>query len=199
MPLSRLVAAALAALLVPAALAGPAVEAPSGNQLVVKLSQGFGGIAGDHWMTVEIFGDGRVLVQRPAFSPLRQKAEIHISRAEVVALLETMADEGVFEFDEAAVKAQVAGIRKQRIATAHRDGRMAFVMTAGDPDPVILEVHASSLVPEGGGPVQTNVTRVVRYRSVSVDARQFPEVGALGGLDRALAAVTPFLSREELK
>jgi hypothetical protein len=184
-----------------AAAAPPIVVPPSGaNELVMRLSDGFGEAAGNHEVAIEIYGDGRVVVTRPDFVRGSARAEARVTLAEVQGLLDGMVAHGVFEFDASSAREELKAAQALRAEQARANPLQPILRTWTDPDPTVLEVHAASYSPQGaGGPVEVDAVRVIKWVGLRGDATIYPEVDSLRRLHEAQEELRAVRGRTELQ
>jgi hypothetical protein len=179
--------------------AAPVVEPPTGaSDLVIRYSEGFGEVAGNHRTVIEVWGDGRVVVQRPIFVQGSKQAQVVISAAAVKALLDAVAAHGVFELDAAALKASLRAADQAQAEAARANPGEVAITHFTDPDPTTLEVHAASYTPDGGTP-QLDVVQVVDWTGVVADASKHPGNAAIVGLRDAQDQVRALLALPGLR
>ena len=125
---------------------------------------------------LRIYGDGRLLVHRPAFMSNAGDYQTHLSPAELDSLLASIDDAGLPEFDG-------PGTRRALKAAA----RQPDLYYASDPSTFVFGLNLQEYRPIGtpAGVVAPPLKRSIEWRGLRADARRHPEIVAL----QKLAAV----------
>jgi len=126
---------------------------------------------------LQIYGDGTVRVHRPAYRQQAGDYELRLAPGELQRLLDTLAADGVLDYDDAATRQA----KRTAEENERRAGR-AFAVT--DTTRSIFEIRLDSYTPAGGRPPVARLNKVIRADNVQIDAERLPAVAALGALSR---------------
>lgn len=145
--------------------------------------------------SVRVFGDGRILVHYPKYMKLGGDYEAKLAPEEVDDLVRAVVDGGVTEFDPVATKQQrVAAQRAKRAVTnaVYEESDPSVTEIAID----LFEVQAPSS--SGAKRAAGRVQRRVRWPALSRDARQFPDLAAVQGLNDVRTRLGALMERGDL-
>jgi len=171
-------AALCASLVLLVARTAPAADARIAHSadpaaVVVSYTVAIGEIASaDAGPSLRIYGDGRVEARYPAYMTRAGTHSSRLSPAELDALLGSLADAGILDFDADAVK------RGKRDAVAARRasalaGAPTTIEIVADADTTTIEIHLDQ------------AQKKIAWQGLRHDARSFPGVAALQGLAAA--------------
>jgi hypothetical protein len=177
---------------------GPTFAFPSDGDPVLRLAEKPGEIRGAELHLLELWGDGRIRVQRPSYMRGSRDAQSRLAPAELDEILGMLASSGVLEFDGAAARARLRQARASRIERALTDPSVE-IHDATDPDATSLEIRFDRIAPRGAGDGVTSETRRIDWLGLRADARFFPECPELAALAHAQAALWSLTTRAELK
>lgn len=129
--------------------------------------------------SLKVYGDGRVLVHYPEYMKRAGDYTLRLSDAEMAALLRSLVDKGLLDFDEPAARAS----REQlaRSAAAQRE-----VFYTSEVSVITIEVHANQV--EGR----------VSWSNLRQDAIRFPQVRAIQDLAAAHRELQQLMERKDL-
>ncbi len=155
---------------------------------------------GEPLQRLQVYGDGRVRVQRPAFVKMPGDYELRLSREEVRDLIAALAAYGVFDFDEnrarAALKTRIDAARAREV----REGRPARVTATLDADVTLLEVFLERYTPaDRGRPLQLNLARRIAWRNLAADGREHPQIPEIAGLAKSVEGLSRLAARTDLE
>jgi len=171
---------------------------PRDATLVLRLSEQPGEAPGDERHVLEIWGDGRIRVQRPSYMKGSREAETHLAPGELDAVVAMLAANGVLDFDTDAVRARATHARTARLEQALRDPTVT-ILDATDPDSTSIEIRFDRTGQEVPGSVLPPAVRRIEWLGLRADARFFPECPELAALAQAQAALWHLAERAELK
>jgi hypothetical protein len=130
---------------------------------------------------LRVYGDGRVHVHFPAYMKRAGDYELYISRTQLNDLLRQLADDGILDFDPAAVKQE-----KQQLEAARRaaSGELFHRSDASDTHIIIklAQYQRSAASPRING-----LSRQFRWRNLYADARRYPQSTSLSRAANATA------------
>ena len=109
---------------------------------------------------------------------------LQLTQAEMEALLSSLVQGGLIDFNPEATQAQMRQVAAARRAQATQAGQRAVLTTRSDEATVSIEIRLNRYIP-AGGPARDNVTKRLSWTGVGDDAEQYPSITAL----QALAAV----------
>lgn len=146
-------------------------------------------------ISMQIYGDGRVVTQYPPPFTRQGTWELRLTPGEVDQLVQSLAANGVLDFDPAAVtEAKKAETAALRAAAAAGDAPTVFAVS--DPDAIELEVRVASYRPAGARQAeQHGVVKTIQWSTLQVDKRQHPNIAALRGLAAADQELRGLLDR----
>jgi hypothetical protein len=142
--------------------------------------------------TLTVFGDGSVIAEYPPGWKRAGRHRARLSKAELAALVATIVDAGVVDFDADAVQRAV----RTAESGARAGGTGPQLFEVSDPDVTVITVSLERYQ-RAGGPAATNVDKRVAWQSLSRDVRQHPTIGALTKLESARQALRAVLVRHD--
>jgi hypothetical protein len=157
------------------------------DAVVVVYREVLGEIGGtDRGPTVTVYGDGRIVAHYPLYMKRAGDWERRIAPSELDALVRSLADKGVLEFDaqtvRAAARASLAASRARAAATQ----QPIALFEASDASTTVIEMAVERYVPATPGAREArNVSKRAVWTALRTDAAQHPDVPALAGLAAA--------------
>jgi len=171
--------------------AGPAIELPSDPSAVVVSYRSIPGELAGPGASLRVHADGRVVTHYPAPYARAGTYERRLSASEVEGLVQSLAAEGVLDFDADAVKEAQHDAAAARRAAA---GGPATVSMVSDPDLVEIEVRLARFQPVGGAE-RRDLVKTVRWKNLAVDRRESRGIAAIDGLAAAVDALTALMEQ----
>lgn len=194
MSVRSLVPALLLAVALPAAAQTPAFDR-SGGTVVLRYQEQFAILAADEpGPSVDVYGDGRVVVRYPSYMKQAGTWETRIAPDEVEALVAAAVDGGIVGFDRAATAAAVKTAETQRRAAQRRSGRPVVLTDVSDASTSVL---TATLLPEPGKRSARTVAEA-RWSGLQQDAQRYPEVETLGRLAQVETQLRGLMQRDDL-
>jgi hypothetical protein len=197
-----LLAGALGAAPVRADDGAPVVYATGPEAVVVRYVEVPGELEDvDAGPVLTVYGDGRATVRYPRYMKRAGEYEIVLARAEVDALVASLADKGVAEFQAPAVRQQVHAVQAARATTQAGAGGGETLFVVTDPSTTIIELNlgtaaagTAAAAPDGGAPRGLVAGRAV-WSGLAGDATQHPSVTALVDLAAARVELRAVMER----
>jgi len=167
------------------------------DALIVRFSETIGELGGaEHGPTLEIYGDGRAVVQRPYYMKNPGARTFRLSRAELDRLVGSLAEKGVPAFDpEGTRSAKRAALDARRSTLAARGVPMTLTYVSDAPT-TSIELHLERYQPAGAR-AATKVDRKVTWYAVDHDAQEYPTVAPIQGLAGARKELLALFDRSD--
>lgn len=160
-----------------------------------------GELADPSWApSLEVFADGRFIVQRPAIMQHSGVWEGQLERQELRSLVDGLVTGGLLEVDRPALETKRKAALEQRASAAKRNGKERELFFVADADLSHLELTvatykaAGELAGAGTGPVH----RAWSWRSLHDDAQRLPEVRELVAFAQAEQHLITLMDRTDL-
>jgi hypothetical protein len=144
---------------------------------------------------LRVYGDGMTIVHYPAYMKQSGDYQINLSPAELQALMSSLAEKGVFDFDQDAAAAALREAKAARSREA-RAGR-ATLRTVTDDSVTVLRVRAESYRAAGAADVSRNVTKDIVWYGLESDAREYPNVADLADVAAAVREIGALAERTD--
>jgi len=156
--------------------------------VVVSYAETLGEIGlADAGPSVRLYGDGRLEVHYPRYMKRAGEWTAQLAPAEVDGLVAALADDGVLDFDVAAVRrAQRDAAAARRQAAALGGQPVTFEVTS-DADTATIEVHLNS------------AHKKVAWHGLRADARTYPEIADIQRLAAAERRLRALMERGDLR
>jgi len=169
----------------------------SGATVVLRYQEIIGALAADDpGPSVEVFGDGRVVVRYPAYMKAAGVYTTQIALAEVEAMVAEVVDAGIADFNHDAVARELRQAQAARAAAAQPRASQGTIVTyVSDPSTTVIEAH---LQPEPGKRSSKKVA-AARWTGLAGDAEKYPEVETLKDLAGAEQRLRALMQREDLR
>jgi hypothetical protein len=178
--LASLVMVAAVARGVPDAEARSARYPRAAGTVVASLTETPGEVAAGDQATVHVYGDGRVVVHKPRYTRQAGDYTLRLAPGELDALVQSLADAGILDFDEATVG------RAQRAAAA-RGTPGGTVSFDADATTTTIELR-----------LDRGARRVSR-RGLAAEVRAYPGVTPLRNLAAARDRLRALTERPDLR
>lgn len=163
------------------------------NTVVIMMTWGPGGMAHrSATPLLRIYGNGQIDVRGRWKSQLTEK--------EMSDLLVSLWAKGVMDFDAEAADRQIREIEAQRRREAEEKGLPYPLRGASDYAPTIIELHLEAYRPaRTHDPTTRPLQKGICRPHIQMEAREFPEIGALTGLAAAHRELTDIVQRSRCK
>jgi hypothetical protein len=154
------------------------------DTVVVSYAVALGEIGeADAGPSVRIYGDGRVETHYPRYMNRAGDHAARLSATELDALLGSLADHGVLEFDAPAARRAKQDAGASRRSAEALAGQPATVDVVSDADTITLEVHVD------------RAHQKITWRGLRHDARAYADIPAIQGLAAAEREVRAVMER----
>lgn len=168
----------------------------SGNTVVLRYQEHVGALAADEpGPSVEVYGDGRVVVRYPAYMKQAGVYTTQIAPEDVAALVDEAVGAGIVGFDRAATAAAVQQAETARSAAQKRSGKPVILSDVSDPPTTVIE---ATLLPEPGKR-SSKVVASARWNGLARDAERYPEIGTLRELANVEKQLRGLMQRSDLR
>jgi len=166
----------------------------SPDSLIISYTLILGEIAGtDRGPSLRVYGDGLAYVHYPVYMTRAGDYGFQLSKDEMVKLIDSLAADGVVDFDTTGVKETV---RETDTLRRENDGVMHYV---SDPSTSVIELNLLSYTPPGvTGLQQIKLNKTVRWSGLQSDARTYPGHVAIQKLASAEQNLRAFMERPDL-
>ena len=141
---------------------------------------------------LRVYGDGRLLVHRPAYMKNAGDFVLQLQQDELEQLLRTHADKGVMDFDSAATKQEHHQLRAARRATT---GQLFHVSDATDTN---IRIRLDGFQRTAASKRMTGLDKQITWRNLEMDARNFPSSARLQDTAAAAAVLHNLINHPEL-
>jgi len=154
---------------------------------------------------VRIYGDGRVLIHHPAYTPRAGQYESRLASAELESLLRSFVANGLASFEPALVRRLKISKERERWQTALAEGKPPELFLVADDSTSVFEIHLESYSsPRGAtapGMAQTSgpVHRTTRWLGLGTDAARYPEIAEIQRLRAAELELRALVDRPDLR
>jgi hypothetical protein len=123
---------------------------------------------------LRIYGNGRVHAHFPVYMKNAGDFEFQLSRSKLNALLSSLSQDGVIDFDHAVVKAE----RKQLEDQQRAAGELHHI---SDTTETIIDIRLDEYQRNPAANRIRNLNKRFTWSNLEQDARQFPQSGAIKG------------------
>ncbi len=161
---------------------------------------------------LRVFGDGRVLVHYPAYSPKAGQYALQLAPQELDSLMTSLLSKGLATVDLEALRTTKAA-EEQRLRYAARDAarvealrgvpmaeRTPELFMVADDSTAVFEIHLSNYRPAGNAYAEAiNVDRTVLWHGLRTDAERYPAIEAIQQLRAAELELRALLERADLR
>jgi len=117
---------------------------------------------------LRVYGDGRVVVHRPVYMKNAGDFKMQLSPAELDGLLQSLAADGIMDFDAATARQE----RQQLVAQQRASTGMLYEVS--DSTDTLITVRLASFRSTPAAPLQNNLQQQLRWDNLDLDARRFP-------------------------
>ncbi len=145
--------------------------------------------------TLEIYGDGRMVVHRPAYMRNAGDRTLRLGAAELDELLASLADKGIPTFDAEQARAAKRGALQARLAR-RTGGEAVSLRYVADAPTTVIEIHLDGYR-AAGARAASPVDRTISWYGVAADAEQYPAIDAIRDLAAARAELLQLMKRSD--
>jgi hypothetical protein len=178
---ARAVLVAACVVLAPRVSAEPAAPIVSYREVLGEVGEADAGPA------LQVFADGRVSVHYPPYMKRAGDYQLRLTPGQVTALVHSLTDKGLLDFDSAAVRRSAADARQARRRASTLRGEPATATFVSDASTSIIDLHV--------GARRNKIT----WQGLREDARANPEITALQNAAAAEVELRSLLERPDLE
>ena len=172
---------------------------PNPETLLVSYRDIWGEFANpDPTPLIRIFGDGRVLVHYPAYTPKSGEYEMWLQVTELEDLLLSLLAKGGATFVPSAVRHEKQ-LEELSLQEAILDaGEMPGLFMVADESTSVFEFHIQSYQAAGGLEAMSEITRTISWRGLGTDSRRYPQLASIQQLRNAELELRELLKHNDL-
>lgn len=137
---------------------------------------------------LRIYGNGRVHVHFPVYMKKAGDYEYQLSESELNALLRSLSQDGVIDFDHAAVTAE----RKQMEDQQRAAGELHYI---SDTTETIIDIRLNEYRRHPGARRIRNLYKRFSWKNLEQDERRFPQSNAIKGAAAGANRIHTLLDR----
>lgn len=163
--------------------------------LIVKLTESAGEMdPSEGSPSIAIYGDGRVVVHRPAYMKNAGDHVFRLSSAELDGLVASLAAKRLPDFDADGVRAAKRSALQAPLAA--RGAEPVRLRAVYDAPTTTIEIHLTAPSRAASG-APAAVDRTIAWYGVKADAEQFPGIPSLQDLAAARAELLTLMQRAD--
>jgi hypothetical protein len=147
---------------------------------------------------LRIYGDGRVRVYRPKYSPGAGSYETYVPTAELEQLLAELQAEGVLAYNSESVAKRKLEAQRARLAEARVTGELV-VNYRSDVDLSVFRIELESYQASGTAARQSSFTKEIRCIDLQREATEYPQIPELARIARIENTLISLASDSRLK
>ena len=117
---------------------------------------------------LRVYGNGRVHVHYPAYMKKAGEYEMYLNRGQIIELLRMLSDNGIMDFNEAAIKAE-----RRQLETARRNATGEIFHISDDSD-THIDIRLKQFQRAGTSRPINNFTKQFRWRNLKSDVARYP-------------------------
>ncbi len=164
----------------------PRVElSSSSDDLVISVREQLGEMESTDYPTLRVYADGTVERHLPEYMKNAGDHAGRISREELLGLVESLAGQGIIEFDAQAVHESRAQAEQAR----------STVFVATDPSIIRIQIRLAGYQAPGSLVMERDVEKSLSYVGLRGDARRHPEIGAIQNLNASFTELNALADR----
>lgn len=142
---------------------------------------------------LRIYGDGQVHVHIPAYMKKAGDYEIKLSRSELDALVLSLSQDGVVDFDHSLTRENLRRLNAQRRATT------GTLWEVSDVTETVIEVNLDRYQRNPASTPVTGLKKRFTWKSLQMDAKRYPESTAIQGAAASARRLHSVIQRPDLK
>lgn len=167
--------------------------------LVVSYAEIWGELANpDPIPLIRVFGDGRVLVHYPDYTPLAGEYELQLEAEELEELLRSLFV-GLATFDPQEVAAMKRAEERRRREAALAANESPELFLVADDTTSVFEFHITGYRPEGSGMTSGPIDQAFSWLGVETDAGRYPTLEPIQRLRAAELELRALLEADDLE
>ncbi len=148
---------------------------------------------------IRIFGDGRVVVHHPDYTPRAGEYELQLRPAELESLLASLLDKGLATVEPEALHRSKASVERSRWQAALAADRSPELFMVADDSTSVFELHLTGYRPAGSATPTGEIHRAVSWLGLATDAERYPEIEPIRRLRDAELELRALLERSDLR
>ena len=148
---------------------------------------------------IRIFGDGRVLVHHPVYTPKAGEYELWLEPTELEILLLSLLAEGLATFEPKSVESLKGSEERRRWEAALDAGELPELFMVADDSTSVFELHLTGYQPAGAASISREVHRTIAWLGLRTDAERYPEIAPLQQLRVVELELRALLERDDLR
>lgn len=148
---------------------------------------------------VRVFGDGRVLIHHPDYTPRAGQYELRLGRDELAGLLASLVDKGLATVEPAALVRSKAAAERRRWEEALAADRSPELFMVADDSTSVFEIHLTGYRPPGSAMTTGEIHRTFSWLGLGTDAERYPEIEPLRRLRAAELELRSLVERDDLQ
>lgn len=142
---------------------------------------------------LRIYGDGRVHVHIPAYMKKAGDYEIKLSSSELDALVLSLSQDGVVDFDHGSTRENLRRLNQQRrVATG-------TLWEVSDVTETVIEVNLDRYQRNSASTPVTGLKKRFSWKSLQMDAKRYPESMVIQGAAASARRLHAVIQRPDLK
>jgi hypothetical protein len=167
------------------------------SAVVVRFSEASGELAeADAGPVLTVYGDGGATVRYPAYMRRAGTYDARLSRAEVDALVSSLAAKGLVEIDVAAVQRNARAAESARLVAGGTPPAQSVPLIAvTDESTTIVELNLDRYQPAGRRPALIGVSKRVVWHGLRQDVARHPSVRAIADVAAARSELLATMDR----
>ncbi len=147
---------------------------------------------------IRVFGDGRVLVHYPVYTPRAGEYELWLQTTELEDLLLSLMAKGVATFEPLAAK-RSKQLEELSLQEAVLDaGETPELFMVADDSTSVFELHLQDYQVVGAATTSGEVNRTISWLGLGTDARRYPQLASIQQLRNAELEIKALLERDDL-
>jgi hypothetical protein len=141
---------------------------------------------------LRIYGNGRVHAHFPAYMKKAVDYEYRLSQSELIALLRSLSQDGVIDFDHAAVTAERKQLQDQQRAA----GELHHI---SDTTETIIDIRLDEYRRHPGARRISNLNKRFKWNNLQYDKKRFPQSNTLKGAAAGANRIQTLLDHPDMQ
>ncbi len=147
---------------------------------------------------IRVYGDGRVLVHYPVYTPKAGEYELWLPPTELETLLLSLLAKGLATFEPETVESLKESEEFRRFEADLDAERSPEVFFVADDSTSVFELHLTGYRPEGTASASGEVHRAISWLGLRTDAERYSEIEPIQQLRAAELELRALLERDDL-
>jgi hypothetical protein len=162
------------------------------SEPVIHFQQNIDMLAGtDDRVSLQVFGNGRVLVHYPVYMKKAGDYEMQLADRELVALIGELAKDGIIDFDETKVKQAVSEEKK----SARAKGELYAVSDAVE---TVIVIRLDEYQKNSFSPKIKKLKKTFRWKNIEQDAAHYKNNKAILKANDSVAKIKGLMNDQRL-